>query len=331
MNLEMLKNTLESKNFVSLCTDSSNKGNIKLLPVMVRYYSVDEGIQTKLITLSSLGNETGESVFNAVKFAVDKFELRSKFICFGADRCPTNFGGINRGGDQNVFARMRVEFPEHELIGSECNAHIVHTTADTACHKFQSFFDIEAIVVKIYSYFKHITARNTKLQQLFSNDVTDQIKLLGYSNTRFIGFKGCIDRILKYFDALSEYFGNEDDAPLQLLQFFNHKLSKLLLIFVRDQCHLFESTIKSIEGSSITAFEAAKSLKWLLEQIESRREEKYESFDLQCEMEQLSPELPFNDTILVRNGKRAQFEQITVDESYLQEMFSRFYGKYSSF
>lgn len=203
MSLNMLSDILKSTNFVSLCTDTSNYGNVKLLPIMVRYYSVTEGIQCKLITLSKLSDETGESVFNEMKSTADKFDLRSKFICFGGDRCPTNFGGVDRGGDQNVFARLREEFTERKIIGIGCNAHLIHKAIETACDKFQSFFDIEAIVVKIYGYFKHITVRNSRLQQLFSGDVSDEVKLLGYSNTRFIGFKNCIDRIIQNFSLRS--------------------------------------------------------------------------------------------------------------------------------
>lgn len=142
MSLHMLQEELKSKNFVSLCTDSSNRGNIKLLPVMVRYFSITEGIQCKLITLSKIGKETGECVFNEVKSAANKFDLGLKFICFGADRCPTNFGGVNRGGDDNVFARLRqeFEFEGRQLLGIGCNAHLIHKAIETACNKFQHFF-----------------------------------------------------------------------------------------------------------------------------------------------------------------------------------------------
>lgn len=328
MSLEMVKDALKSKNFISLSTDSSNRGNVKLLPVMVRYYCVEEGIQCKLLTLSKLSDETGESVFGEVKSTAEKFDLRSKFVSFGADNCPTNFGGITRGGEQNVFARIQEEFEGHKLIGIGCSAHLVHKAIEIACHKFQSFFDIEAIVVKIYGYFKHITVRNTRLQQLFSDDDDSEIKLLGYSNTRFIGFKKCIDRIIEHFSLLKAFFEDENDAPLQVLKFFDHQLSKLFLIFVRDQCALFESTIKAMEGSQVLGFEVAKAVKWLLDQIESRQEEEYASFDLQREMDVVKSQLPFKDTISVKRGKeKTQNVEVMVNEEYLKETFDRFYGK----
>lgn len=138
-SIDMVKDELKSKYFVTLSTDSSNRGNIKLLPVVVRYYSLEEGVQCKLLTLSTLGNETGESVFNEVKSTADTFGSRSKFVCFGSDRCPTNFGDIKRGGTDNVFARLQREFTEHQLIGIGCTAHLVHKAIEIACHKFQNF------------------------------------------------------------------------------------------------------------------------------------------------------------------------------------------------
>lgn len=61
MALNNLSDTLKSENFVALCTDTSNRGNIKLLPIMVRYYSFTEGIQCKLISLSKLEDESHHS------------------------------------------------------------------------------------------------------------------------------------------------------------------------------------------------------------------------------------------------------------------------------
>lgn len=205
---------------------------------------------------------------------------------------------------------------------------MVHKAIEVACHKFQNFFDIEATVVKIYGYFKHITVRNTRLQQFSSNDDDDEIKLLGYSNTRFIGFKKCIDRIIQNFSLLKEFFENESDPPVTVLKFFDHQLSKLFLIFIRDQCELFESTIKAMEGIQVLGYEVAKAVKWLLDQIESRKGEEYVSLDFEREMNVVQLQLPFDDTILVKVGKEVKKVNVCVNEGYLKERFDRFYGNY---
>lgn len=326
MTLDMLIDSLQSVSFVSISCDSSNRGNKKMLPVMVRFFTLKEGIQCKLVELYRLDDETGETVFNKLKIAIEKFRLQRKLVSFGGDNCVTNFGGVQRGGDKNVYNRLQEEFGEH-LVGVGCNAHLAHKAIEKACHKFQPHFDIEAIVVKIYGYFKNITVRNTRLRQLYSDD-EDDIKLLGYSNTRFIGLKNCIGRILQYFDLLKDFFLNdeEDDAPIQLIRFFGHELAKVLLIFVYDQCKQFEKSIKQMEGSNVSGFEAAKQMKLLVQEIQSRRDEKFESLDLQQEMANLVDQLPFSDTITTKKNKKAEQTEVLIDLPYLQGMFQRFHG-----
>lgn len=327
MSTNMLKDALEDVHFVSLSTDSSNRGNKKILPVMVRYFSFDEGVQCKLIDLFRLDDETGETVFNQIDKVIEKFGLESKFACFGADNCVTNFGGVNRRGEQNVFGRLKEKFGD-KLIGMGCNAHLAHKAIEKACHQFQPLFDIEATVVKIYGYFKNITVRNTRLRQMCS-ETADDVKLLGYSNTRFLGLKNCITRILEHFDLLQEFFtnGEEADAPVALIRFFEHQLAKLLLIFVRDQCQLFERTIIKMEGTSVTGCEAAKHMKELVQEIKSRKEENFTSLEFQREMDKVENNLPFQDTILTKKDNRTVYTEVFVDSLYLQEIFRRFYGK----
>lgn len=323
--LDMLQNSLKIVSFVAISCDSSNRGNQKMLPIVVRFFSMEEGVRNKMIELYRLKDETGETVFNKVKQVIENFGLQQKFICFGADNCNTNFGGVQRGGDHNVFHRLQEEYGQ-DTIGIGCNAHLAHKSIEQACHKFQQHFDIEAIIVKIYGYFKHITVRNTRLQELCSDD-EDIIKLLGYSNTRFIGMKNCIGRILKYYELLKTFFTEEEEeAPIDLVRFFEHKLSKMLLIFVHDQCQLFEKHIKAIEGNDVSGYEACKNMKHLVEEIESRKEENFESVEFAHEMVHLIDVLPFQDTIMTKKRNGVQYTEVMVDLPYLKEMFHRFYG-----
>jgi hypothetical protein len=38
--------------------DSSNRSEVKLVPIVVRYYSVEEGIQVKLLNFDEVSGET---------------------------------------------------------------------------------------------------------------------------------------------------------------------------------------------------------------------------------------------------------------------------------
>lgn len=175
-----------------------------------------------------------------------------------------------------MFSRLQKEF-DNQLIGIGCTAHLVHKSIEKACDHYQPFFDIEATVVNIYNYFKTSTTRNTRLQEIINAD--DELKLLGYANTRFIGFYRCIDRILNNFDALKEFFDTEKDTPVALRRFFDHLLSKLLLIFVRDQCSYFESVIRSLEGTHVSGYEAAQTVFSFCSSIHERMDEKFTSLE----------------------------------------------------
>lgn len=322
MALEQLSDDLKNVNFVALCCDTSNHGNLKILPVILRYFLPEMGTQSKLGEVFQLENETSETLFEKLKIVWEKFGLRDKVMCLAGDNCPTNFGGVTRGGERNLFSRLQCEF-NGRLIGSGCNAHLVHKSIQNACRKFQPFFDLEATVVNIYNYFKLYTVRNTRLQRLYSVDADDEIKLLGYASTRFLGLKKCTDRIFEHFDVLKIFFLAETDAPIALLNFFEHPLSKLLLVFIRDECSHFEHHIRCMESAHVSGYEAAKSVSSLIESIRLRKEEHFTSFDFQREMDNLEENLPFTVSV----GKQSRRIDVLVDEQYIKEMIERFYGE----
>lgn len=327
MALQMLSTQLESANFVTLCCDTSNHGNLKILPIIVRFFSFNTGVQTKLIDVFRLDDETGETLYKKLELVWNNFHLRDKVMCLSADNCPTNFGGVTRGGNQNLFARMQKEF-DNRLIGVGCNGHLAHKSIEISCHKFQTFFDIEATVVNIYSHFKRNTVRNTRLQRMSSEDASDEIKLLGYSNTRFLGLQKCTSRIVDNFDVLKQFFTTEADVPIGLVHFFEHPLAKLLLIFVHDECVQFEKTIRCIESSHITGYETAKAIYSLVDQIRNRKNEGFMSYNVQEELTKLvdAKQLPFVGSILVKTGGKSHRVEVTVDEQYVKDMTQRFYG-----
>lgn len=147
----MLLDEIRDVNFLTFCCDTSNKGNAKVLPVMVCFFPHKTGSQTKLIELYQLDDETGETLFTKLKSVWEKFDIRPKVKGFSGDNAKENFGGVTRGGDKNLFSRLQKEF-NNELIGIGCTAHLTHKSIEKACDQFQPFFDIEAIVVNIYNY-----------------------------------------------------------------------------------------------------------------------------------------------------------------------------------
>ncbi|XP_055307724.1 uncharacterized protein LOC129571876 [Sitodiplosis mosellana] len=321
MAIDMLLKEIRDVNFLTFCLDSSSKGNFKVLPVLVRYFSHETGTHTKLIDAFQLDDETGETLFTKLKFVWEKYDLRAKLKAISGDNAKENFGGLTRGGDKNMFSRLQKEF-NNELVGIGCAAHLVHKAIEKACDQFQPFFDIEATVVNIYNYFKTSCTRNARLQHLINAD--EYMKLLGYANTRFIGFHGCIDRIIKNFDALKTFFDTEKETPVALGRFFDHHLSKLLLVFVRDQCEYFEAVIRSLEGSHVSGYEAARTIFSFCTSIRERMDENFTSLQFQQELTTIIDSLPFTDTILKKANKRSIHEEVFVDVEYIDEIVRKF-------
>lgn len=103
----MVKEELLKTRFVTLSTDASNHGNIKMMPVVVRYFIPTIGVRVKMLELSSEKNETSETIANLIKRTADKNDIKDKVAGFGADNAAVNFGSAERGGENNVFYRLK--------------------------------------------------------------------------------------------------------------------------------------------------------------------------------------------------------------------------------
>ena len=99
---EELKNDLMEINFVTLTADASNRKDVKLIPVMVRYFWPEEGVKSKLLDFHSVPGETADityySITNCLVSTLKKNDLEQKIVTYCGDNCNTNFGGVNRKG-----------------------------------------------------------------------------------------------------------------------------------------------------------------------------------------------------------------------------------------
>lgn len=226
-----LQKDLADCHFVTLITDASNHGNIKMFPVLVRYFSEKEGVKIKIVELTSESGETSDVIIALLNGAMEKFGIKRKIVAFCGDNAPCNFGNRERTGTDNTFYKLNQLYPG--MIGVGCAAHIVHNTLKKACDQMP--FDVECVVVKIYSHFYLFTVRVAKLKEFCDSVDVEYQKLLGYSKTRFLGLLSAVDAILRIFDGLKEYFLNDGSSPILLKNFFKEPLAKIWLLFLRDQ------------------------------------------------------------------------------------------------
>lgn len=122
--MQLLRKELEKRHYVSIYTDASNHGNIKLFPVLVRYFDPLIGVRVKILDITSQPGETSDIICKLLLDALDKNKLKEKLVCFCADNAKANFGGDTRGGKNNVFFKLKQHLPH--LVGIGCIAHIEH-------------------------------------------------------------------------------------------------------------------------------------------------------------------------------------------------------------
>jgi hypothetical protein len=155
-------NELNDIPFISVATDASNHKSIKLFPLLVQYFTAHDGITTKLLKVETLSNERAETISNYILERLNDFGLKPKIIAFSGDNCNTNFGGLNRNGNNNVFALLKQNLGR-EIEGCGCTGHISHNSAKHALDMLP--FDVEVFVIKLYNYFSIYTIRTDDLSE----------------------------------------------------------------------------------------------------------------------------------------------------------------------
>lgn len=268
---EMLR-ALQDVNFLTVFTDASNHKDIKLFPIVIRYFDQIEGIQLKLLDCVSLPGETSEIVATAVSDTLEKYKLEAKVAAFCADNAPINFGGLQRRGTNNVFSKLK-DSVNKPIIGVGCNAHIVHNTMQTAADLLP--IDIESVVIKLYGHFHVYTVRVELLKDFCREADVEYMRVLGYSKTRWLALMPAIERILKLFAPLKSFFLSAENCPRILRTFFEDDSAEMWLYFIHDQAAVFDGTIKRIEGDKISLSEVMREIKSLEVKLVERSEIMY--------------------------------------------------------
>nr|CAB3264501.1 Numb protein [Phallusia mammillata] len=211
-----LRLELKKANFVTVTIDASNRKEIKLVPVVVRYFVPDLGVKVKLLEFKSLGGKTSEILSNYLVSILDQNVLKEKLVGFCADNCNTNFGGVKRKGKNNVFFKVR-ESLKRNIIGIGCAAHIVHNCLQHAVDTLPVC--VESLVVKMYRYFDIYTVRVTELKIFCDFVEIEYQRILQHGNTRFLSLVPALQRILDMFEALKNYFNSQEGCPINQKMF----------------------------------------------------------------------------------------------------------------
>jgi hypothetical protein len=106
----------------SLQTDASNKGNRKMFPLAVQFFTPEEGIEKKLIDFVENPDESSQGIVDSIQCSLDKTGLALDNVsAFSADNANVNYGVHN-----SVFTKLKQS--NSEILRGNCHAHIVHNT-----------------------------------------------------------------------------------------------------------------------------------------------------------------------------------------------------------
>nr|GBO35342.1 hypothetical protein AVEN_113419-1 [Araneus ventricosus] len=141
--------------------DSSNRSEVKLVPIVVRYFSLEVEIQVKLLNFDEVSGESAEILTQYLLQCVKKYKLKEKLVCYTVDNTNSNFGGVKRKGNENVFRKVQSDL-DRLIVGIGCSSYIVHNSVQASCDSLP--LDIE-VCYKIYKYFHIYTVRVTKLKE----------------------------------------------------------------------------------------------------------------------------------------------------------------------
>lgn len=230
-------------------------------------------MKPKLIKLDSLENETSETIVTyCINTLNNKIISIQKLIAYSANNTNTNFGGRDRHGTNNVYFKLQSKLSKGiEDIG--CPAHNLRNAASTSADVLS--IDVESIALKIYKYFSIYTVRNERLKFFCDDAVVVYANLQWHSRTRWLSLLPAIERILKLWEPLKDFFLAESKPPKMLVDFFQHPLSQVYFLFLHSQSFLFEKHIKKIEKSIITIIEVKILIDTLERELSERAQGKF--------------------------------------------------------
>lgn len=268
-SIDVAMQELSGTPFISVSTDGSNHGNIKLFPIVVQYFDASQGgIKVKILDLQEVSNEKAVTIAAVIENVLKKHNLQDKLVAFSGDNTNTNFGGINRRGKENIFHLLKQKFNPN-LVGVGCPAHVLHNALHHGLDQLGAF-DMDSLVLKVFNFFSIYTVRTAELKEFCDFVDIEYRNLLYHSKTRWLSLMPAVHRILQMFPALRSYFRSQDQPPKILDKFFNDELSECYLLFTHSMMALFHEKITFLEKEQNTTVEVLRTIDEIHDSLEER-------------------------------------------------------------
>lgn len=261
---------LEGVSCFGVCTDGSNHGNLKIFPVVIQYFDYRQGgLQAKLLELTSIPDETSETISSLIIDTLTGLDIAEKCVAFGGDNINTNFGGLGRGEGNNILTKLKNSFSRN-VVGIGCPAHILHNCIQHGADRLQ--VDLSCVVNKIYHYFSIYAVRTEKLKEYCKFVEIDYKQLRSTTKTRWLSMFPAIERLLEMYEALQSFFLSESRPPQLLITFFSSRVSKAYLWHMHSLMVVFHENLEKIQREKNSVIDVRTILENVCSLLEYRLE-----------------------------------------------------------
>ncbi|CAF1451090.1 unnamed protein product, partial [Adineta steineri] len=220
-------NELKSVSSFSICYDASNKGNAKMVPIVVQFFS-KTGVKHGILEFIEQMHESADALITNIKYVLEANELKlNQLVSLGSDN--TN---VNVGCHHSVFALFEKLIPG--VIKGSCYCHVLHNSVKHANEHL--LFDIETALLKIYSHFCRSSVRSQELIKYLEFVDKEQQVILKHIKLRWLSLLSSIERLISVHPIVKSYFLNlhSDECPALLLEFFTSHNSECTLFFLTN-------------------------------------------------------------------------------------------------
>ena len=215
--------------------DASNMKEVKLMPIVVRYFLPESGVKAKLLEFKSVPGETAEILSKYLFSVLDQTKLKDKLIGFCEDKCITNFGSIKRRAQNNVFYNVK-----RDLVSIGYTIHIVHNFLQ---HALDTLAVCVGSLLKIYKFF-----------HIYTVQVLELIEMWNFAN---VEYQRLLQHVLEMFEALKSSFNSQEQCPTIIRQCFENPTQELNPWFVYKQLKYFNETMLKLERQKTSAVDVA--------------------------------------------------------------------------
>ncbi|XP_066912218.1 uncharacterized protein, partial [Clytia hemisphaerica] len=234
-----LVNHMTSEPYALASDGSNDEGLIKMNPLLVRIFDVNEGkVVSRLLDMCVTKKSDAETLFNNIAEVLLADQLSwDNCVAISLDNTSVNVG-------KNNSIMTRVLDKNENIFVNGCPCHIIHNTASKGAEAFsnETDFDVEDFLVDLYYYFDKSSKRKVNLEDYCIFCDKDYQEIVKYVSTRWLSLERAVTRTLKMYKALKSYFLSVEDKGARfdrLVKAFNDQMTEVHLFFYQSALQVF--------------------------------------------------------------------------------------------